>query len=108
VPDRGSRPHSRDLTVKLFEGATPKIAGVADEKQTIVNLVAAKLDAAIERRWTSRLAIPGVRFMRLKTEGESNVGRFPLAAFWLHSRDLTRDAVLDVLMSRLDAYSGNA
>ena len=45
VPDRRSRPHSHDLTIKLFEqaGLTPRIVQVADEKQTIIHLVATKL-----------------------------------------------------------------
>ena len=44
VPDRSSRPHSHDLTIKLFgqAGLRPNISQVAEEKQTIVNLVAAK------------------------------------------------------------------
>ena len=105
VPDRRSRPHSHDLTVKLFEGAglTPRIAEVADEKQTIVNLVAARLGAAIVPRWTSRMAIPGVRFVPLKVAENAIAHRLPLAVAWLRgSRDPTRDAILDVLASRLE------
>ena len=100
VPDRRSRPHSHDLTVKLFEeaGLTPRIAEVADEKQTIVNLVAARLGAAIMPRWTSRMAIPGVRFVPLKGTESAIARRLPLAVAWLRgSRDPTRDAILDVL-----------
>ena len=54
VPDRRTRPHSHDLTMKLFEdaGCEPEIAQVADEKQTIVNLVAAGIGMAIVPRWT--------------------------------------------------------
>jgi DNA-binding transcriptional LysR family regulator len=49
VPDRRSRPHSHDLTIKLFSeaGLQARVAQVAEEKQTIVNLVAA------ERVWRS-------------------------------------------------------
>jgi DNA-binding transcriptional LysR family regulator len=111
VPDRRSRPHSHDLTVKLFEGAglSPRIAEVADEKQTIVNLVAAKLGSAIVPRWTSRMAIPGVRFVRLNVEGDPHAGRLPLAAVWLRgSRDPTRDTVLEVLESQLAVYEETA
>jgi DNA-binding transcriptional LysR family regulator len=111
VPDRRSRPHSHDLTVKLFEqtGLIPRIAEVADEKQTIVNLVAARLGAAIVPRWTSRLAVPGVRYVPLKTAAQKAVGGLPLAAVWLRgSRDATRDAILAVLMAQLRTYKESA
>ena len=67
VPDRRSRPHSHDLTIELFAeaGLQPRIAQIADEKQTIVNLVAAELGVAIVPRWTSRMATPGVRYIPL-------------------------------------------
>jgi len=59
VPDRRSRPHSHDLTMKLFEeaGFEARVAQVADEKQTIVNLVSAGLGVAIVPRWTSRMTV---------------------------------------------------
>ena len=58
VPERRSRPHSHDLTMKLFAeaGLEAHIAQIADEKQTIVNLVSAKLGVAIVPKWTSRMA----------------------------------------------------
>jgi DNA-binding transcriptional LysR family regulator len=111
VPDRRSRPHSHDLTVKLFEqaGLTPRIVQTADEKQTIVNLVATRLGIAIVPRWTSRMAVPGVRFVRLKLADSSLSGRLPLAAAWLRgSRDPVRDAMLAVLDARLRSYSRGA
>ena len=111
MPDRRSRPHSHDLTVKLFEeaGLTPRIAEVADEKQTIVNLVAAQLGAAIVPRWTSRMAIPGVRFVHLKVAENAIARRLPLAVAWLRgSRNSTRDAILDVLASGLEGYAQSA
>src|SRR3954467_11640474 len=76
VPDRRSRPHSHDLTMKLHEeaGLTPRVVQVADEKTTIVNLVAARLGLAIVPRWTSRLTIAGVRFVPLKLKRGSAVG----------------------------------
>ena len=110
VPDRRSRPHSHDLTVKLFEeaGLTPQIAEVADEKQTIVNLVAAGLGLAIVPRWTARMATPGVRYVPFKKGAGSN-DRLPLAAVWLRgSRDQTREAVLEVLNAHLKRYAKSA
>jgi hypothetical protein len=54
VPNRSSCPHSHDLTIKLFKqaGLRPNISQVAEEKQTIINLVAARLRLAIVPRWT--------------------------------------------------------
>ena len=68
VPERRSRPHSHDLTMKLFAraGLPARVAQLADEKQTIVNLVAAGLGVAIVPRWTSRMAARGVRYVPLK------------------------------------------
>jgi DNA-binding transcriptional LysR family regulator len=58
VPERRSRPHSHDLTMKLFAeaGLQAHVVQIADEKQTIVNLVAAEIGVAIIPRWTSRMA----------------------------------------------------
>jgi DNA-binding transcriptional LysR family regulator len=111
VPDRRSRPHSHDLTIKLFEqaGLRPVISQVAEEKQTIVNLVAAKLGLAIVPRWTSRLAVAGVRFVPLVAPQADHLNILPLAAAWLRgSRDPVRDEVLAVLRSRLAHYAAKA
>jgi LysR substrate binding domain. len=55
VPERRSRPHSHDLTMKLFAeaGCEARVAQIADEKQTIVNLVSAD--------WASPLSRAGPR-----------------------------------------------
>ncbi|WP_298884282.1 LysR family transcriptional regulator [uncultured Bradyrhizobium sp.] len=111
VPDRRSRPYSHDLTTKLFEqaGLTPRILQVADEKQTIINLVATKLGVAIVPRWTTRMAVSGVRFVPLRPRQSGPVGRLPLAAAWLRgSRDPARDAMLAVLEARLRFYAREA
>jgi DNA-binding transcriptional LysR family regulator len=49
IPDRRTRPHSHDLTMSLFKlaGVTPHIAQFAEEKQTILSLVAAGLGLAV-------------------------------------------------------------
>lgn len=111
VPERRSRPHSHDLTTKLFDeaGLTPRIQEIADEKQTIVNMVAARLGVAIVPRWTARMAIPGVRFVPLRLKRGSAAGRLPLAAAWLKgSRDPVRDQVIAVLEARLKSYAREA
>ncbi|ABD90154.1 LysR family transcriptional regulator [Rhodopseudomonas palustris] len=108
VPDRRSRPHSHDLTAKLFAeaGLEPHIAQIADEKQTIVNLVSAELGVAIVPKWTSRMATRGVRYVRLAT---SDMNRLPLAAAWTRgTRDPMRDEMLQTLQARLAHYGREA
>jgi len=110
VPERRSRPHSHDLTVKLFAeaGHHARIAQVAEEKQTIINLVAAGLGVAIVPRWTSRMATPGVRYIPL--EGATgSMNKLPLAAAWIHSsRDAVRDEMLTTLRESLGDYAEQA
>lgn len=108
VPERQSRPHSHDLTMKIFAqaGLHARIVQLADEKQTIVNLVAAKLGVAIVPRWTSRLAARGVRYVPLEA---SAMNRLPLAVAWARgTRDLIRDEMLDVLKASLKRYAREA
>lgn len=111
VPDRSSRPHSHDLTIKLFDqvGLRPTISQVAEEKQTIVNLVAAKLGLAIVPRSASRMAVAGVRFVPLVMKQADNLKILPLAAAWLRgSRDPLREEMLAVLRLRLRSYAARA
>ncbi|QWG12053.1 LysR family transcriptional regulator [Bradyrhizobium sediminis] len=108
VPERRSRPHSHDLTMKLFAqaGLHARIAQLADEKQTIVNLVAAELGVAIVPRWTSRMAARGVRYIPLEA---SDMNRLPLAAAWTRgTRDLIRDEMLEMLKASLSRYAQEA
>lgn len=111
VPDRRSRPHSHDMTIKLFTeaGLTVRIAQMADEKQTIVNLVAAEIGLAIVPQWTSRLAVSGVRYIPLRPGRERTTGQLPLYAAWLKGvRDPLRDSLVGILMKHLAVYSENA
>jgi DNA-binding transcriptional LysR family regulator len=108
VPDRRSRPHSYDVTLKLFAaaGLTARIGQVADEKQTIVHLVAAGLGVAIVPRWTSQLAVSGVVYRPLKGSESATASYLPLAVAYLRgARDVTRDALLDVLERNLARYA---
>jgi DNA-binding transcriptional LysR family regulator len=111
VPDRRSRPHSHDLTMKLYEeaGLDPKVAQVADEKQTIVHLVAAGLGIAIVPRWTARMAVEGVVYVPLVIPKTTRVSQLPLAAVWMRdSRDVLRDDLLQTLMDNIDRYASKA
>lgn len=111
VPERRSRPHSHDLTIKLFAeaGLQARIAQIAEEKQTIVNLVAADLGLAIVPRWTSRMAATGVRYVPLKAAKAGTMNKLPLAAAWVRgSRDAVRDEMLATLKASLAAYAEQA
>jgi len=111
VPDRRSRPHSHDLTIKLFRqaGHRPTISQVAEEKQTIVNLVAAGLGLAIVPRWASRFVVAGVRFVPLAGKDAARLKLLPLAAAWLRgSRDPLREEMLGLLRLRLQHYAAKA
>ncbi|QTG16885.1 LysR family transcriptional regulator (plasmid) [Agrobacterium tumefaciens] len=109
VPERRSRPHSYDLTFGLFgnAGLRPRIAQIADEKQTIINLVAAGIGSAIVPRWASKLALDGVKYLSLEASG--GVGRLPLAAIWVKAvRDPNRDKLLGILNEHVDKYAASA
>jgi DNA-binding transcriptional LysR family regulator len=111
VPDRRSRPHSHNLTIKLFEhaGLRPNIVQVAEEKQTIVNFVAAGIGLAIVPRWASRLAVAGVRYVPLKSAALDKLGILPLAAAWVRgSRDPLRDELMSILTRNLSRYAAEA
>ncbi|KQT88355.1 LysR substrate-binding domain-containing protein [Aurantimonas sp. Leaf443] len=108
IPERRSRPHSHDLTMKLFEGEglTPRIAQIAEEKQTILNMVAAGIGAAIVPLWSARLAVAGVLFRPLAGRSASGAHRLPLAVAWQADvRDANRDRLLDLLLRNLDRYA---
>lgn len=111
VPDRRSRPHSHDLTIKLFmdAGLTARIAQVAEEKHTIVNLVAAGTGLAIVPHWTSRLQMPGVTFVPLSVPEGTTRSKLILAAAWARgTRDPARDAFLSVLETHLKELEATA
>ena len=111
VPERRSRPHSHDLTIKLFteQGLQARVAQLAEEKQTIVNLVAAAIGVAIVPRWTERLATSGVKYIPLELPENGLMTKLPLAAAWLKgARDPARDDLLALLQTRLDVYAAQA
>jgi DNA-binding transcriptional LysR family regulator len=111
VPERRSRPHSHDLTMKLFAeaGLTPRLAQVAEEKHTIINLVAAQLGAAIVPRWTARMMTKGVRYVPIETSAPRGLNRLPLWAAWVRDvRDPIRDEVLATLREHLADYAKQA
>lgn len=108
VPDRRSRPHSHDLTITLFAeaGLRPRLRQIAEEKQTIVSLVAAGLGVALVPRWTARMATTGLRYIPLNAGDGGMINKLPLAAAWVRgTRDTLRDEMLDLLRNQLGRYS---
>lgn len=111
VPERQSRPHSHDLTIKLFleAGHSARIAQIAEEKQTIVSLVGTGVGLAIVPKWASRLAVGGVTFVPLELPSGPVRDRLALSAVWVRdTRHPARDAFLDVLRSNIDALAATA
>ncbi|MCU5774801.1 LysR family transcriptional regulator [Erwiniaceae bacterium BAC15a-03b] len=102
VPERKSRPHSHDLSINLFAeaGLTAKIAQLADEKQTIINLVAAELGIAIVPQWTSRMPARNVSYIPLQGSPGGAINGLPLSVAWMRdARDPLREKMLDLLIS---------
>lgn len=105
VPERRSRPHSYDMTIKLFQqaGIEATITQVANEKQTIINLVAAGMGMAIVPLWISRFAVSGVKFLPLKPAA---VNGLPLSVVWLQEReDDVREKMLKIIAGHRELYA---
>lgn len=108
VPERRVRPHSYDLTLDLFDNASfkPRLVQIADEKQTIINMVAAELGAAIMPKWVTRMSALNVKFIPLAKEYINIRQKLPLSAVWVKdSRDKTRDNMMAVVMQELEVIS---
>lgn len=111
VPERRSRPHSHDLTIKLFleAGHTARITQIAEEKQTIVSLVGTGVGLAIVPKWASRLAVGGVTFLPLRQPSGRLQDRLALSAVWVRdTRHPARDDFLEVLYANMDALAKTA
>ena len=111
IPERRSRPHSHDLTMQLFAeaGLQARIALFAEEKYTIVNLVAAELGVAIVPLWTSRMPATGVRYIPLDEATKGRTDKLPLAAAWVRgARDPVREDLLAMMRARSAIYAEQA
>jgi DNA-binding transcriptional LysR family regulator len=81
---------------------------MAEDNQTIINLVAAGLGVAIVPRWMSRMATHGVRYIPLES-ATGSMNKLPLAAAWLRgSRDAVRDEMIHTLQASLARYAEQA
>ncbi|MFZ4213312.1 LysR family transcriptional regulator [Pantoea endophytica] len=82
IPDRRTRPHSHDLTMSLFKlaGCTPHIAQFAEEKQTILSLVAAGLGLAVVPASYRTMNSDSVSYIALDLPEQ--IKRLPLSIAW--------------------------
>lgn len=104
VPDRRARPHSHDVTMNLFSEARlkPNVVQKANEKQTIINMVAAGVGGAIMPRWVSRMSVPNVRFIPIRHQGTLSRQGLPLAVAWVSTgSDPVRDGMIEILEREL-------
>ena len=90
-------------------GLQTRIALFAEEKYTIVNLVAAELGVAIVPLWTSRMPATGVRYIPLKPSARGRLDKLPLAAAWVRgTRDPVREDMLAMMRARVATYAEQA
>jgi len=108
VPERRVRPHSYDLTMSLFEhsGIKPQLIQIADEKQTIINMVASQVGVAVMPRWVGRMAALKVKCIDLAPELNSIRKQLPIAAVWIkETRDDALDNMMKIVMQELNAIA---
>lgn len=109
VPEKRVRPHSYDLTLSLFDNAgfKPQLIQIADEKQTIINMVAAELGAAVMPRWVTRLAALNIKFIPIGQGYENIRSKLPMSAVWVKgARDDARDNMMKIVMDELPVIAG--
>lgn len=100
LPPRATRPHSRGVVLRLYAllGEAPRVAQEAEEKQTIIGLVAAGIGIALLPEWAARLRVPGVVFRPLDLPGEASLPEWSLVAAWPSgAANAARDQFLSVL-----------
>jgi DNA-binding transcriptional LysR family regulator len=108
VPEKSVRPHSYDLTLSLFDnvGFKPQLIQLADEKQTIINMVAAELGVAIMPRWVTRMAALNIKFIPIGQGYENIRSKLPMSAVWVKgARDEARDNMMQIVMAELKTLS---
>lgn len=106
IPERRTRPHSHDLTMHAFRaaGKSPVIAQYAEEKQTILSLVAAGLGIALVPSSYRNMNADGVKYIAL-SPSESIKG-LPLSVMWHQgNKNIYVNALLDTLSGNTEALT---
>lgn len=82
IPDRRTRPHSHDFTMSIFKhaGLSPHVAQFAEEKQTILSLVAAGLGLAVVPASYRTMYTESVTYLTL--EIDDKIKGLPLSVAW--------------------------
>jgi len=101
LPPRRTRPHSHDGVMRLFAGLglSPRVAQEAEEKQTIVNLVAAGIGIAVLPEWAARMRVPGVVFRPVGLPEGVSLPEWGLGVAW---DDRTPCAARALFLATLD------
>ncbi|HCH02169.1 MAG TPA: LysR family transcriptional regulator [Vibrio sp.] len=102
VPDQRSRPHSYKLTIKLFShhGYKANVVQVANEKQTIISLVAEDIGIALIPKSAVQYSSNQVKYIPLSGVSSEDLQVLPLAAAWLKgTEDSIREDVLSIYQS---------
>lgn len=106
IPERRTRPHSHDLTMHAFRaaGKSPVIAQYAEEKQTILSLVAAGLGIALVPSSYKNMNADGVKYIAL-SPSESIKG-LPLSVMWHQgNKNMYVTALLEILSGNIEALT---
>jgi DNA-binding transcriptional LysR family regulator len=100
LPPRATRPHSHGVVARLFAllGEAPVVAQEAEEKQTMIGLVAAGIGLALLPEWAARMRLPGVAYRPLDLPESTLLPEWSLGVAWVASRpSLPRDHFLAML-----------
>ena len=84
----------------------PNIVQRADEKHTIINMVAEGIGAALVPHWINRITNMDVVYIPLVDRGGQPVNGEPVAAAWLRGlEDPIREDLMKLLRENLNFYS---
>ncbi|MCS2150730.1 LysR family transcriptional regulator [Scandinavium manionii] len=108
MPERRTRPHSHDLTMNFFKagGRSPVIAQYAEEKQTILSLVAAGLGIALVPSSYKNMNADGVKYLDLSSM--EHVEGLPLSVMWHQgNNNIHVSSLLDILSDNIEELTYN-
>lgn len=109
LPPPATRPHSHGVVMRLFAllEEVPMVAQEAEEKQTMIGLVAAGIGIALLPEWAARMRVPGVAYRPLDLPEGTMLPEWSLGAAWAERRPSpARDHFL--AMMRAEALSAEA
>lgn len=102
VPERKIRPHSHDLALCLFENSSikPHLIQIADEKLTILNMIAANLGVAVMPHWACHLSPLKLKSIPFAPQYQQLQRQLPISACWRKNYpDPSRDQLLSFIFA---------